>query len=103
MRAPFNRPLLTMSEFVTSTPVHGRELFALHRRRVLVTGSGQGIGLTLARGFAAAGAELVLNDIDAARLGCAVQGLRDEGVVVSGQAFNVAVEAEVVAGVAEIF
>jgi gluconate 5-dehydrogenase len=78
------------------------ELFSLRGRRVLVTGSGQGIGLTIARGFAAAGAELVLNDIEEARLEAAMTTLRGEGFVVSGRLFNVAREAEVARGVAGI-
>ena len=40
--------------------------FDLTGRRALITGSGQGIGLALARGLAAAGAEVVLNGRDAA-------------------------------------
>ena len=41
-------------------------LFSLTGQRALITGSGQGIGFTLARGLGEAGAELVLNDIDPA-------------------------------------
>jgi len=43
-------------------------LFDLKGRRALVTGSSQGIGLALAQGLAAAGAELVLNGRDAEKL-----------------------------------
>jgi gluconate 5-dehydrogenase len=43
-------------------------LFDLKGRRALVTGSSQGIGLALAKGLAAAGAELVLNGRDAEKL-----------------------------------
>lgn len=43
-------------------------LFDLKGRRALVTGSSQGIGLALAKGLAAAGAELVLNGRDAENL-----------------------------------
>lgn len=46
----------------------GLKLFDLTGRRALVTGSSQGIGLALARGLAAAGAEVVLNGRDAARV-----------------------------------
>ncbi|MCG5475850.1 MAG: SDR family oxidoreductase [Sinorhizobium fredii] len=44
------------------------ELFDLKGRRALVTGSSQGIGLALARGLADAGAEVVLNGRDEAKL-----------------------------------
>jgi gluconate 5-dehydrogenase len=91
-----------MSPSPSTAPLHARELFSLRGRRVLVTGSGQGIGLTLARGFATAGAELVLNDIDAARLEGAVAALSHEGFVVQGRVFNVAREAEVVSAIPEI-
>ena len=78
------------------------ELFSLRGRRALVTGSGQGIGLALARGLGAAGAELVLNDLDPARLEVAVATLRGEGLAVSGRGFNVAKAAEVDAAIGEI-
>lgn len=63
--------------------------FSLHGRRALITGSGQGIGLTLARGLGAAGAEIVLNDIDPARLESAVAALRAEDIPASGLLFDV--------------
>lgn len=71
------------------------ELFSLRGRRALVTGSGQGIGLTLARGLAAAGAELILNDREPARLEAAVAALRADGATVTGRVFDVAKAAEV--------
>lgn len=74
--------------------------FTLRGRRALITGSGQGIGLTLARGLAAAGAEVVLNDIDAARLEKAVRELRHEGFTVRGYVFDVTKAAEVGTAVA---
>lgn len=60
-----------------STPPAGEhcEMFSLRGRRALITGSGQGIGFTLTRGLGAAGTELVLNDIDPARLEQAVATL----------------------------
>lgn len=79
-----------------------RDRFALHGRRALITGSGQGIGLTLARGLAVAGAELVLNDIEAARLDHAIAALREEGFTASGRLFDVTSSAEVNAAVADI-
>ncbi|MCP3469069.1 SDR family oxidoreductase [Bradyrhizobium sp. CCGUVB1N3] len=46
-------------------------LFDLTGRRALVTGSSQGIGLALARGLSEAGAEVVLNGRDEAKLAAA--------------------------------
>ncbi|MBI5767340.1 MAG: SDR family oxidoreductase [Verrucomicrobia bacterium] len=78
------------------------DLFSLHGRRVLITGAAQGIGLTLARGLAAAGAELLLNDLDGAKLDATAAALRAEGCTVTTAAFNVARESEVVSGVARL-
>jgi gluconate 5-dehydrogenase len=78
---------------------HG-SLFSLAGKRALITGSGQGIGLTLARGLAASGAEIVLNDIDAARLAQAVELMRGDGHVVEGCRFDVTKSAEIEAGLA---
>jgi gluconate 5-dehydrogenase len=50
-------------------------LFSLTGRRALVTGSSQGIGLALAKGLAEAGAEVVLNGRDEAKLAAAAQGI----------------------------
>jgi gluconate 5-dehydrogenase len=49
----------------------GPQLFDLTGRRALITGSSQGIGLALAQGLAAAGAQVVLNGRDAAKLAAA--------------------------------
>ena len=76
-------------------------LFSLRGRRALITGAGQGIGLTLARGLGEAGAELVLNDLDPLRLERAVARLRGEGFTVAGRCFNVAKAAEVEPALAE--
>jgi gluconate 5-dehydrogenase len=46
-------------------------LFDLSGRRALVTGSSQGIGFALAKGLAQAGASVILNGRDAAKLGAA--------------------------------
>jgi gluconate 5-dehydrogenase len=70
-------------------------LFSLAGRRALITGAGQGIGLTLARGLAEAGAEIILNDVEPARLAQAVAGLRERGLRASGRLFDVAREADV--------
>jgi len=49
----------------------GIQLFDLTGRRALITGSSQGIGFALARGLAAAGAHVVLNGRDTAKLAAA--------------------------------
>ncbi|MFK0164060.1 SDR family oxidoreductase [Rhizobium sp. NPDC090279] len=53
-------------------------LFDLKGRRALVTGSSQGIGLALAKGLSAAGAELVLNGRDQDRLAKAAEGFENK-------------------------
>jgi gluconate 5-dehydrogenase len=78
------------------------EMFSLHGRRALITGAGQGLGLRLARGLAAAGASVVLNDVDAGRLTGVVADLRAAGVDADGCLFNVAKPEEVLRGVAEL-
>jgi gluconate 5-dehydrogenase len=50
-------------------------LFDLAGRRALVTGSSQGIGFALARGLAEAGAEVILNGRDEAKLEAAAEKL----------------------------
>ncbi len=67
----------------------GLELFDLSGRRALVTGSSQGIGMALARGLAEAGAALVLNGRDAAKLKAAADELRAAGATVDELAFDV--------------
>ena len=51
------------------------QLFNLAGRRALITGSSQGIGLALAHGLAAAGAQVVLNGRDPDKLAKAAAGL----------------------------
>ncbi|MGB5814675.1 MAG: SDR family NAD(P)-dependent oxidoreductase, partial [Thermoanaerobaculia bacterium] len=41
---------------------------SLQNKRALITGGARGIGLSIARAFAAAGAEIVLTDIDEEKL-----------------------------------
>lgn len=71
------------------------KLFDLTGKVALITGSGQGLGFTIARGMGQAGATLVLNDVDEARLDQAVGTLRAEGLRVSGSRFDVTKAAEI--------
>ena len=64
-------------------------LFDLTGRRALITGSSQGIGYALALGLGRAGARLVLNGRDEAKLEAAQASLRGEGIEASFAAFDV--------------
>ena len=63
-------------------------LFDLTGKRALITGSSQGIGLALARGLAAAGAAIVLNGRDTAKLAATAATLAAEGVTTHTLAFD---------------
>ncbi len=77
-------------------------MFDLTGRLALITGSGQGIGLTIARGLASAGARLVLNDVVAERLDAAVAACRADGIDAYGRLFDVTSQDQVEAAVADI-
>ncbi len=62
--------------------------FDLGGRVALVTGSSLGIGFALARGLARAGARVVINGRDAARLGEAAEKLSAEGLATEGLAIE---------------
>jgi gluconate 5-dehydrogenase len=76
--------------------------FDLTGKRALVTGSSQGIGHSLARGLAAAGAAVVLNGRDQAKLDDAVATLAAEGRQAVGHVFDVTDPAAVEAAIAQI-
>ena len=77
-------------------------LFDLSERIALITGSSQGIGFTLARGLAAAGATVILNARNEEKLVAAAERLRAEGAKVHIAAFDVTDQAAVTAGIEEI-
>jgi gluconate 5-dehydrogenase len=79
-----------------------QNLFDLSGRIALVTGSGRGLGLGIARGLAGHGATVVLNDLDDAKLEKAVAIMKDEGADVRTQIFNVTDQAAVVGGIEAI-
>lgn len=64
-------------------------IFSLSGCRALITGSSQGIGFALARGLATAGASVVLNGRDTAKLGEAAAALKSQGAEVDMLAFDV--------------
>jgi gluconate 5-dehydrogenase len=71
------------------------ESFQLNGRRALVTGSSGGIGFALARALGQAGAHVVLNGRNAAKLQQAAATLQAENLSVSTSAFDVTHAAEV--------
>jgi gluconate 5-dehydrogenase len=77
-------------------------LFDLSRRRALVTGSSQGIGLALARGLAEHGASIVLNGRDRSKLESAAESMKTDGHTVDLSDFDVTDGDAVRRGVDEI-
>ena len=59
---------------------NGINLFDLTGKRVLITGSSQGIGLTLARGLGEAGASIIVNGRNEEKLSDAAKELKKQGL-----------------------
>jgi gluconate 5-dehydrogenase len=78
------------------------DIFSLHGKRALVTGSSQGIGLALAEGLARAGAHVILNGREPDKLARAKGDLEAKGLASSIARFDVTDEAAVAAGIAAI-
>lgn len=78
------------------------KMFDLSGKRALVTGSSTGIGYALARGLASAGATVVLNGRNEARLAEAVERLRAEGLSVDAMSFDVTSPSSVSAAIEAI-
>jgi gluconate 5-dehydrogenase len=76
--------------------------FRLDHRLALITGSSSGIGLALARGLGQAGAALVLNGRDGAKLAATAATLRAEGLTVHEAVFDVTDGAASEAAVARV-
>jgi gluconate 5-dehydrogenase len=71
-------------------------LFDLKGATALVTGSSRGLGRAIAEGMAKAGARLVINGTDPARVETAVGELRAAGFAAEGAAFDVTDEVAIV-------
>ena len=78
------------------------KLFDLRQRRALITGSTQGIGLSLAYGLADAGASIVLNGRDESRVRKAADQMIADGFQADGVAFDVTNPVAVAAGIERI-
>ena len=75
-------------------------MFSLAGRRALVTGSSRGIGFAIAKAFAEAGAEVILNGRNQEALGAAAARLAESGARVTALAFDVTSEDSVEEAVA---
>lgn len=78
------------------------KLFDLTGRRALITGSSQGIGFALARALGSAGATVILNGRDGAKLDAAAAVLRQEAIAATIAAFDVTDHAAVVSAIAAL-
>lgn len=77
-------------------------LFGLSGRTALVTGAAGALGLAIARHLGAAGARVVVNDLDGGACERAVGQLRAEGIEATGAVFSVTDAAAVQAEVARL-
>ena len=77
----------------------GIELFNLTGKRILITGSSQGIGLTLARGLGEAGASILLNGRNTEKLEAAEATLKNQGINAESVTFDVTDHSAVVKAV----
>lgn len=71
-------------------------------RTALITGAGQGIGLGIARGLAADGVNVIVNDIDADRAVAAAASITDSGGQAFAVGFDVSDLSQVSAAVADL-
>lgn len=76
--------------------------FDLGGKTALVTGSSQGIGLAIAQGLGEAGARIIINGRETAKLNAARASLAAKGIVAFVAAFDVTDESAVNAAIADI-
>ena len=76
--------------------------FDLSGKTALVTGAGSGLGFAMAQGLAEAGARVVLNGRNVAKLETAAAALHEKGLTVATASFDVADSASVDAGVRDV-
>ena len=77
-------------------------LFEITSKKILVTGASQGIGYTLAKGYAQAGAQVTLNGRNPEKLNKAVAQLKAEGLQTSASVFDVTNAESVKKGISQI-
>ncbi|MEP0073096.1 MAG: gluconate 5-dehydrogenase [Marinomonas sp.] len=79
-----------------------KNLFDLKGKNALITGSAQGIGNLLAKGLAAHGATIVINDLTQERVDQAVKEFQSLGYSAYGVPFDVTNKGEIVESIREI-
>jgi gluconate 5-dehydrogenase len=102
MHLRVNQERHKMTDDNTRKPTPPRNPFDLSGRIALVTGAHRGLGLAIARGLAAAGAQVVVNGRNAEALAGAVSALTSEGFVAHSALFDVADASAVHEGVATV-
>lgn len=65
------------------------DIFDLTGKKVLITGSAQGIGFLMAEGLGERGAEIIINDISMEKVDFAVTSLSQKGIKAYGYPFDV--------------
>ena len=78
------------------------DLFNVKGKVVLITGAGRGLGFAYAKGFAEAGATVVINDIDKELMEQAVDEIRNGGGRAEGYTFDVSDSSQVKDNIARI-
>ena len=78
------------------------DLFNVKGKVVLITGAGRGLGFAYAKGFAEAGATVVINDIDKELMEQAVDEIRNGGGSAEGYTFDVSDSSQVKENIAQI-
>lgn len=73
-----------------------KDLFSLKGKRALVTGGAQGLGLSIAEAFCAAGASVALADVNAGAVETAAAELREQGANAVGLVCDVSKEEQVI-------
>lgn len=81
--------------------ITGLQRFDLSGKTALITGSSQGIGLTLAHGLAQAGANIIVNGRDEEKLSKAAKTLKKKGFDVNELAFDVTDHVQVTEAIAK--
>jgi gluconate 5-dehydrogenase len=77
-------------------------LFDLTGKIALITGGTHGLGMSIAKGLAKAGATIVVNDIFEDKLKSAIAEYRQDGIEAHGYVFDVTREPDVIEGLARI-